>query len=234
MCTLTFIPKPNDGFILTSNRDEAPERDTIPPQLYKEEGVQLLYPKDAVAGGTWLGVSAKQRVVCLLNGGFEPHERKDDYRMSRGVIVKDVLVSSDAMQTLKEYNFKGIEPFTLVWADWQEQLHLYECVWDEVKAHFSEKPIAPQIWSSSLLYTQEMKQKREDWFSSFLFENLKPTPHELWEFHHTAGEGSSHFDLVMDRNFVTTKSITQIVKKDAVRMKYKDLHSDVDKTIELP
>ena len=56
MCTITFIPKSNNDFILTSNRDEAPGRETFPPEIYEEEGVKLLYPKDALAGGTWIGL----------------------------------------------------------------------------------------------------------------------------------------------------------------------------------
>jgi len=29
-------------------------------KIYEEEGVKLLYPKDAVAGGTWIGISEKK------------------------------------------------------------------------------------------------------------------------------------------------------------------------------
>ena len=63
MCTLTFIPIENDGFILTSNRDEAPGRNTIEPKRYQEGGTELLFPKDELAGGTWIGVSDKKRLV---------------------------------------------------------------------------------------------------------------------------------------------------------------------------
>ena len=52
MCTVTYLPQENDGFILTSNRDESPMRKTIPPKKYVENGVELIYPKDQLAGGT--------------------------------------------------------------------------------------------------------------------------------------------------------------------------------------
>ncbi|UAB81440.1 NRDE family protein [Marixanthomonas sp. SCSIO 43207] len=226
MCTLTFIPIENDGFILTSNRDEAPGRNTIEPKRYQEGGTKLLFPKDELAGGTWIGVSDKKRLVCLLNGGFTAHERKDEYRMSRGILVIDLLTAKDAISEINKYDFAGIEPFTVVMIDWENHLRIFELVWDEHTIHFTEKPLAPQIWSSSLLYTSEMKQKREKWFSSFLFENLKPDTSDLLRFHKTAGEGNTETDIVMDRGFVKTKSITQIKKMEGIEMRYEDLQTN--------
>ena len=34
MCTVTIIPKGKNDFILTSNRDEAPNRTSLPPDFY--------------------------------------------------------------------------------------------------------------------------------------------------------------------------------------------------------
>jgi hypothetical protein len=52
MCTVTYLPLKDNNFILTSNRDETPLRKTIPPKTYVESGVELIYPKDELAGGT--------------------------------------------------------------------------------------------------------------------------------------------------------------------------------------
>mgnify|MGYP001211157286 FL=1 len=226
MCTLTFIPTSNNGFVLTSNRDEAPGRNTLVPNTYVENSTRLLYPKDELAGGTWIGLSEKKRLICLLNGGFTAHERKDAYRMSRGIIVTDLLTKDDAVSEIEKYNFDDIEPFTLIMVDWANHLRIYELVWDETQVHFTEKPLAPQIWSSSLLYNKEMKEKREKWFSTFLFENLKPNASDLLQFHKTAGEGNLDVDVIMDRGFVKTKSITQIVKNEKIEMRYEDLQEE--------
>ena len=75
MCTVTYLPLENEGFILTSNRDESHIRKTIPPKKYVENGVELAYPKEQLAGGTWIGASTKNRLVCLLNGAFKKHVR---------------------------------------------------------------------------------------------------------------------------------------------------------------
>ena len=230
MCTVTFIPKPNNGFILTSNRDEAPGRDTFSPEIYNEDGVQLLYPKDALAGGTWIGVSQMKRTVTLMNGGFIAHKRKPPYRKSRGVVVKDFLKTEDLKAEVENYKFSDIEPFTAIIVEWKQDIQLFQLVWDGLNFHFSEEPLAPKIWSSSPLYPENLKKKREQWFSEFLFEKVRPSEKELLNFHKTAGEGDLNSNLIMDRGVVKTKSITQIVKKnDTVEMYYEDLQTGVDK-----
>lgn len=226
MCTVTFIPKPNNGFILTSNRDEAPGRDTLTPKIYREEDVLLLYPKDAVAGGTWIGISERKRAVSLMNGGFKAHKRKSHYRKSRGVVVKDFLITEDLNSLLAEYNFIGIEPFTAVVVEWIKEIELFTLVWDGEKLHSIKEPLVPKIWSSSPLYPENLKLKREKWFSGFLTENENVLYEEILHFHKTAGEGNRESDLIIDRGFVKTKSITQIVKKgDGVEMSYEDLQT---------
>ena len=226
MCTVTFIPKPNNGFILTSNRDEAPGRDTFSPEIYIEDGMKLLYPKDALASGTWIGLSEMKRAVTLMNGGFVAHQRKLPYRKSRGVVVKDILKAEDLKAEVDNYDFKDIEPFTAIIVDWKIDVQLFQLVWDGSEFHFSEKPLAPKIWSSSPLYPEDLKKKREHWFSEFLFDKVRPSDIEILEFHHTAGEGDLKSDLVMDRGVVKTKSITQIIKKgESLTMRYEDLQS---------
>jgi hypothetical protein len=198
-------------------------RNTIPPRQYSEQGAQLIFPKDAFAGGTWIGASGRKRFVCLLNGGFTAHERKDQYRMSRGIIVTDLLTATDAVAAIQAYDFKGVEPFTLVMVDWQMGWKLFQLVWDEQNAHFEEKPLRPYIWSSSLLYSETIRKKREHWFAEFLNRYPSPSEGDLLTFHKTAGEGNAQNDVVMDRGFVKTKSITQVVAQDSFHMRYEDL-----------
>lgn len=224
MCTVTFIPKSGNQFILTSNRDEAPMRTTLPPQRYTVNETQVLFPKDSLAGGTWIGASDHNRLICLLNGGFTAHKRETSYRMSRGVIVTDLLTAGDAVAAIEAYDFNGIEPFTIILVDWSKTLQLYELVWDGTEAHFEEKPVAPHIWSSSLLYSEAIKNKRKKWFSEFIFNNLNPSEAALLHFHKTAGEGDATTNLIMDREVVKTKSITQVsLCSEATTMRYEDL-----------
>jgi len=148
MCTVTIIPKGENDFVLTSNRDEAPNRVSLSPDFYQINSTKMLFPKDEKAGGTWIGVSEHHRLICLLNGGFKCHKREDDYRMSRGTVVTDFLASEDIISKIETYNLLDVEPFTLVIADWNDHLTFYELVWDGVHKHFRTLPNEPRIWSS--------------------------------------------------------------------------------------
>ncbi len=224
MCTVSFIPKSNSDFILTSNRDESPNRNTLAPQLYDIDGVKLLFPKDEIAGGTWIGASTKKRLICLLNGGFVAHQRAESYRLSRGVIVTELLIAEDAVEKINTFDFEGIEPFTIILVDWSFDLKLYELVWDGENIHFSKKPLQPTIWSSSLLYNADVKNKREIWFSDFMDANKVVNEEEIIHFHKTAGEGNKETNLIMDKIFVKTKSITEFSKINGkCEMRYEDI-----------
>jgi len=211
MCTITLVPHPDsmNGFILTSNRDEAVSRKTLPPQkeIYKEK--QLYFPKDEEAGGTWVGVSENLRCVCLMNGAEKPHVRKPEYRKSRGVVVKDFLAANKLSNLFKEYNLEDIEPFTMIVVDWHNGLVFYEFLWDGTQRKLTKLAMKEHIWSSSPLYSEAMKASRVKWFK-----NLKETEgfssESLLDFHHNGGEGNKQFDLIIDRGFLKTQSITQI------------------------
>lgn len=185
----------------------------------------MIFPKDEVAGGTWFGISNRNRLICLLNGGCTSHKREETYRKSRDVIVTDLLASENAVDTIRSYDFNEIEPFTIVMVDWIEDSCLYELVWDGVYIHFSEKPWVPQIWYSFLLYSEEIKKKRESWFSEFIFNNLRPSETEVLKFHKTAGEEDLTSNIIMDQDFVKTKSITQFSKLDVGSMRCEDLQT---------
>jgi len=221
-----------DDFILTSNRDEAAGRSTLNPKIYSEEDVKLMYPKDVEAGGTWIGVSDMNRIICLLNGEFKIHKRQDNYRVSRGVVVKDLLKAENLDETINSYNLMDIEPFTVIAGDWNTDLKFIELVWDGHAKHIREINAAKEIWSSSPLYDDVMKRDRLNWFNEFEAKNLLDSK-GLWEFHHTAGNGDETTNLIMDRGFVKTKSITQIIKNsEQVKMFYEDLKENIIKEID--
>ncbi len=226
MCTVTIIPKGKNDFILTSNRDEAPSRTSLAPDIYLVEGTKIMFPKDELAGGTWIGVSEKNRLICLLNGGFICHERKHEYRMSRGVVVNDLLASEDVVASIEDYNLVDIEPFTLVIVDWNNSLNLLELVWDGQQKHFTVLPLKAKIWSSSTLYSEAMKKERLQWFEDFKAQSELHSA-SLMNFHKTAGYDNKDYGVIMDRHFVKTTSITQVEKKeDLVEMRFNNLQNN--------
>lgn len=236
MCTVTIIPNEKNDFVLTSNRDEAPNRISLSPEFYTINNIKMLFPEDELSGGTWVGVSEKNRVVCVLNGGFVCHERKAEYRLSRGVVAKDMMLTDVIETKIETYNFDDIEPFTMVIVDWNTTLKFYELVWNGTKQHFTELPLEPKIWSSSTLYSEAMKTERVQWFEDFKLEN-KLDATSLLKFHKTAGKENDEYGTVMNRGFVKTTSITQIRKTaDIVAMQYESLvdNSIAIKSFQIP
>ena len=223
MCTVTFLPLSNNDFILTSNRDEQRLRETLLPKIYKEDGVEMLFPKDKVAGGTWIGASSKKRLVCVLNGGFTKHKRKEIYAKSRGLIAKELLKENSIQPYLENLDLLGVEPFTMVIVDWNNnELNLIELVWDEHEKHITKHKNEPKIWSSSTLYTDEIKELRNNWFQQWVNEN-EFTSEAILQFHHTE-TGDKEQAVLMKRSYVETVSITSVKKmENTVEMIYEDI-----------
>lgn len=222
MCTVTLYPFCETNFVLSSSRDESTTRKTLPPKLYIENGVKLLYPKDVLAGGTWIGVSEKKHVVCLLNGGFTTY-KKDACAKSRGLVVTELLAAAELDKAIYKYNCSGIAPFTIIGAFFKPQLLFIEFVWDGARKHIKMLDLKPRIWSSSTLYEQSVKALRQNWFAEFINKN-KVNPDTLQDFHEDAGVGNQLIDLKMNRGTIKTTSITQLrFTGEEQSLYYKDL-----------
>ncbi len=169
MCTVIFIPGNNEVFF-SSLRDESPKRPSAAkPAISELNGVSFLSPKDPMAGGTWVGVNNTGNVIVLLNGGFENHQRKNYYRKSRGIIVSELLVSEMPVVEWNLIDLENIEPFTLiVWSD----NNLFQLVWDGMERHrIRLDETLSHIWSSSTLYNEDAKAKREELFQNWIAMN---------------------------------------------------------------
>lgn len=210
MCTVSFIPVKNKVFI-TSNRDEKHWRlPAQPPMNYSFKNCEMIFPKDGEAGGTWISLCNNGNTGILLNGAFTMHERKKNYAKSRGLVFLDIMDNARPLHAFLKNSLLGIEPFTLIL--WQQN-NLYECRWDanERKHCLPLKNFRPYIWSSSTLYDDEIRKKRELWFAKWLNQYPAPTKDEILKFHHFAGDGDKKNDLSMNRDGkVFTVSITNI------------------------
>ncbi len=226
MCTVTYLPLRGANFILTSNRDVPFSREkALPPKSVVEDNVRLTYPKDGKAGGTWIGLSDKKRLICLLNGGFKYHTSRTHYRKSRGLILKELLKATDLSAALNHIDLRDIEQFTLVIVDWQSHLQLYEFVWDGDKKHLKKITQTPHIWSSSTLYDASVKKMREEWFKNW-YKAYSFTTENILNFHHTAGVGDCNIDLMMNRGLGGTVSVTSVKKKEEkITLNYEDVLS---------
>lgn len=226
MCTVTYIPRGNNQFVLTSNRDENPGRSTSSVNLLTTGMEKVLFPVDPVAGGSWIAASYSAKVACILNGAFERHQRSLPYRKSRGLVLLDYFRSESAEQFINRYNFENIEPFTMVIYD---QEKLVEFRWDGTQKYRQDLNInSPHIWSSTTLYDIKTRSRREEWFADWLKDNRKPRIKDLFTFHRFGGEKDPQNGLVMNRDDqVQTLSITSVEKNNkSVKLFHYDLIKD--------
>ena len=225
MCTVTFLPKGKSNYILTSNRDETPLRAATPPQAYEVHGQRVYFPKDPLAGGSWIASDQKEFTLCLLNGAFEKHKHVPPYRLSRGIVLLDFFQFNDAVAFSENYDFEGVEPFTLIIVDTRSATELFELRWNEIELSFKQlNTNQSHIWSSSTLYPKEIADQRANWFKAWLNDRVDFNQPDIIEFHKRGGQGDLWNDFVMKRgDNLQTVSITSIEKSADFNMIYEDL-----------
>ncbi len=223
MCTVTYIPKGKQDYILTHNRDEMPLRS---PEFITKEQIsdqELIFPREPKAGGTWIASSDSDLTICILNGAFVNHERVPPYRRSRGLVALDFFSYHSIEEFAENYSFEGIEPFTLLACRTGK---LSELRWDSQIVHLNQLDAQKaHIWSSAPLYKPEIRRKREQWFDLWKQMNGNPSLENIMEFHQYAGEGDPRTNVVMKvSEFFRTVSITNIIRTEkAIEMRYHDL-----------
>lgn len=182
----------------------------------------LIYPRDSVAGGTWIGANERGWAAVLLNGGYEPHKSRPPYRHSRGLIIPLVLSAVDSQSVIRIIDLSGIEPFTLILFG---SGTLMELVWDGRSRHLSLPDASlPHIWSSVTLYAPHARDQRQRWFAKWLENRNDINLNDVLHFHKTAGSGDPGNDLLMRREGVATVSVTSLrMDTSGVQMKYVDV-----------
>lgn len=223
MCTVSFV-NVNDKIIITSNRDEKVVRPSaIPPKNYTINGKNIIFPKDPKAGGTWFVVDADGTVLVLLNGAAEKHKVELPYRKSRGLIVLDIISSLSPKDFWEEIDLGNIEPFTLVLFQNRE---LFQLRWNGIQKETTPLDIHKNhVWSSSTLYSREIRENRSNWFYTFLETNSEISETEMLRFHRYTEQENQENGLVINRNDeMKTLSITQsVIEKNKVAILHYDL-----------
>ena len=221
MCLVSYIPL-KSGYVLSSNRDESPMRDAADVIDELINGQKVFYPGD-VAGGSWIFCSNSMRIVCILNGAFEDHERRLPYRQSRGLVGKDFFQFEDAVEFFEKYSLINIEPFTMIIV---EDNSPWEFRWDGHKKYIEHlEPGDIHVWSSCTLYSPDVIKMR----ANALKNNLKTIDitdkNALIQAHLSRDKENLFNGLYMERDeIVKTISHTQvIVNNDRASMRYDNL-----------
>lgn len=119
MCTLVALHRvvPRTHLVVAANRDEYFDRPAEGPALRATASGTLLAPRDAVAGGTWLGLNRAGVFAALTNVACE---MPDPERRSRGLLVVDALSASSASEAADKIcglPLGAYNPFNLFVAD---------------------------------------------------------------------------------------------------------------------
>ena len=139
MCTLIFAWQAvaDAPIVVAANRDEAADRPSTPPGLYRTEP-RAIAPRDDRAGGTWIGYNAAGLFVGITNRWVG---REGD--RSRGQLVADCLgceSASAAVETIERaVRTDAYAGFNLVVAD-NDRATLLE--WD---GELSVSDVAPGV-----------------------------------------------------------------------------------------
>jgi Transport and Golgi organisation 2 len=233
MCTVTFLPRPS-GVLITSNRDEKIQRQAaLPPAGYLVNGVELIFPKDQDAAGTWIAMRGPHQFAVLLNGACQKHQPAYPYAKSRGLIFLDIFSKPDLSTAFASSTFTNIEPFTLILFD---RGRLTANRWDGLTPLIEELPSnQPHIWSSVTLYDHPIIKAREKWFAEWRQLHPKATAADILQFHQFGGQSDNHNNIRMNRNGeMLTVSITCIdAQAGKAIMHYTDLQNSTTNKHEL-
>ncbi|WP_144799147.1 NRDE family protein [Halorubrum depositum] len=123
MCTLALAWRAfaDAPIALAANRDEALDRPSEPPTVRDpagDDGVRYVAPRDAEAGGTWIGFSESGVAVAVTNRWLDADRDGD---RSRGLLVRDCLETDSAETAVRaverELEKRSYDGFNLVIAD---------------------------------------------------------------------------------------------------------------------
>lgn len=233
MCTVSFV-RVNDAVIITSNRDEHIQRvNAAAPAIHQLQNKKVIFPKDALAGGTWFAAADNGVIAVLLNGAFQKHIARPPYRKSRGLILLEIIEADEPLSFFKTLDLGNIEPFTIVL--YQPGL-LHELRWDGNDKHEKAMDInGNYIWSSATLYSDEIIEHRENLFGRFMHSTERITAATVHDFH-ASNNGDDENGFVISRQTgMRTFSITQVVVySSAVNFSHADLLEQKQYTETMP
>lgn len=207
MCTLT-VHKDAARISVTMNRDELRSRREDGIGWKVDHGIMRMYPLDAKASGSWIGVNECGVVLCLLNR-YEKPARAD--LSSRGLIIPEALAQGDYKQVSdwiqRTLDPNRYNPFTLIVLSRENS---YRFDWDGAQSFIA--PLPRSGWYMTTSSSEDAVNVRH--YRWELFDDWLLSGASYWGslpgFHLSHDEGEPSKSPFMRRPNRHTKSITQI------------------------
>ncbi|MEX0685366.1 MAG: NRDE family protein [Balneolales bacterium] len=213
MCTVTFFPKDDHNWVLSTNRDELKSRDkALPPSIFKAGELNYLAPIDGKAGGTWVGMNEAGICLTLLNNyqGVNPLISHHTDALSRGLIIPKLMHLTqlnevdNKMKTLQTANYN---PFRLVGIQ-SKPWKLMEWSWDGMDFQIHSHPVKPHLWVSAGRDYEGVWNSREKVFKNFLKANPLPDVAAIKRLHASRYPDPGAYAFAMELDIVATVSNT--------------------------
>jgi transport and Golgi organization protein 2 len=219
MCSVSFVPRDEDGFVLAMNRDERRSRaSALPPEVFARHGLTMLFPREP-SGGTWIGINSAGMAFSLVNW-YSELECERVNAVSRGEIVRALLGTrrrGTVGSLLKGLPLERMNPFRLM---------VVSC---------SERSLTEWRYHGGDLQPFRLPWKRQHWFSSAINE---PRVHEvrsrvcarvaadsfsvrlLRQLHRSHVPEAGPLSLCMHRSDAATVSYTEISVRGRIASSY--------------
>ncbi|MEQ1493809.1 MAG: NRDE family protein [Terricaulis sp.] len=215
MCTLT-IWRDSDRLTVTMNRDDAQNRQELPPEVQHGASGVFISPRDVQAGGSWIAANDRGLIACLLTR-YDPAPQG---RTSRGDIVLRAMEMASAQAAALALSPAPGEysPFTCLLLDRE---HSVRVDWNGAQITRETLPLkALDMLTSSSWQEDDVRARRSGVMAS-LAARPHPIGHTIDAFHcHTEVDGDA-WTPMMQRPASHTKSITRVrASFETIEMSY--------------
>jgi hypothetical protein len=199
MCTATWLMT-GDGYELFCNRDERRTRlPALPPTLQQRDGITFIAPRDANAGGSWIGVNESGLSLCLLN--FYPHRAGSPTSpVSRGVLLTSLLDArsqTEVERRLRATPLAQFKAFMLLVLEPGKPVVAH--TWDGAGLH-SESDAQVPVTTSSFDTEHVIEHRRE------MFARVQGAAYHL-----SRDAGGDAYSVCMSRDDAQTVSFSHVV-----------------------
>lgn len=225
MCTLSWLPRA-DGHSFWHGRDERTTRlPGEPPSVVRRDARRAIAPRDADAGGTWVGVNDAGLTLGLANlyppqGVGEGRPAPPPGLVTRGRIIDDLLIASTAREArdlLEAMDPRLFAPFTLAVLEPGQAAELHR--WDGVRLE-TRTTTAPGLLLTSSGAGRRVEEIRVQGYAR-VAPGTPPRGEDIEALHRSHLESLGADSFCMHREEAETASLTRVdVGSDGIRMTY--------------